>query len=204
MGTRADILFGTHGQFTPSGAIRLATRLEPFDPLWFEEPVPPDDVPGMARVRSHTSIPIAAGERLVNKVEFSQLIAAEAIDIAQPDLGRCGGLLEGKKIASIAEAHGVQIAPHCYSGPIVGAANLQLAACTPNFLVLEAIKDWGGFHAELLKNPLHFEDGHTIVPSAPGLGVELDEDVARAHAFEGEGLHLEMVDDPVDYRDPRW
>ena len=204
VGTRADILFGTHGQFTPSGAIRLATRLEPFDPLWFEEPVPPDDVPGMARVRSHTSIPIAAGERLVNKVEFAQLIATEAIDIAQPDLGRCGGLLEGKKIASIAEAHGVQIAPHCYSGPIVGAANLQLAACTPNLLVLEAIKDWGGFHAELLKAPLRFEDGHTIVPSAPGLGVELDEEVARAHAFDGEGLHIEMVDDPVDYRDPRW
>ena len=158
----------------------------------------------MARVRSRTSIPIAAGERLVNKVEFAQLIAAGAIDIAQPDLGRCGGLLEGKKIASIAEAHGVQIAPHCYSGPIVGAANLQLAACTPNFLVLEAIKDWGGFHAELLKTPIRFEDGHTIVPSAPGLGVELDEDVARAHAFNVEGLHLEMVDDPVDYRDPRW
>ena len=204
VGTRADILFGTHGQFTPSGAIRLATRLEPFDPLWFEEPVPPDDVPGMARVRSHTSIPIAAGERQANKVEFARLIAAEAIDIAQPDLGRCGGLLEGKKIASIADAHGVQIAPHCYSGPIVGAANLQLAACTPNFLVLEAIKDWGGFHADLLKVPLRFEDGHTIVPSAPGLGVELDEDVARAHPFDGEGLHLEMVDDPVDYRDPRW
>ena len=204
IGTRADILFGTHGQFTPSGAIRLAKALEPFDPLWFEEPVPPDDVPGMARVRSHTSIPIAAGERLVSKVEFAQLIAAEAIDIAQPDLGRCGGLLEGKKIASIAEAHGVQIAPHCYSGPVVGAANLQLAACTPNFLVLEAIKDWGGFHAQLLKTPLRLEDGHTIVPSAPGLGVELDEEIARAHAFDGEGLHLEMVDDPVDYRDPRW
>ena len=204
VGTRADLLFGTHGQFTPSGAIRLATRLAPYDPLWFEEPVPPDDIVGMARVRSRTSIPIAAGERLATKFEFAQLIAASAVDILQPDLGRCGGLLEGKKIASIAEAHNVQIAPHCYSGPIVGAANLQLAACTPNFLILEAIKDWGGFHAELLKTPLQFEDGHMIVPSAPGLGVELDEEVARAHAFDGDGLHIEMVDDPVDYRDPRW
>ena len=204
VGNRADILFGTHGQFTPAGAIRLATRLEPFDPLWFEEPVPPDDVAGMARVRRHTSIPIAAGERLVNKVEFAQLIGASAVDIVQPDLGRSGGLLEGKKIASIAEAHGVQIAPHCYSGPIVGAANLQLAACTPNFLILEAIKDWGGFHAVLLKTPLQFEEGHTVVPPGPGLGVELDEEVARAHRYDGGGLHLEMVDDPVDYRDPRW
>ncbi len=204
VGTRADLLFGTHGQFTAAGAIRLATRLEPFDPLWFEEPVPPDDVAGMARVRSRTSIPIAAGERLIGKVEFARLLTAGAADILQPDLGRCGGLLEGKKIAAIAEAHGAQIAPHCYSGPIVGAANLQLAACTPNFLILEAIKDWGGFHAQLLKTPLRLEDGHTLVPSAPGLGVELDEEVARAHAFQGEGLHLEMVDSPVDYRDPRW
>ena len=111
---------------------------------------------------------------------------------------------DAEKIAAIADAHGVQIAPHCYSGPIVGAANLQLAACTPNLLVMEAIKDWGGFHAELLRSPLRFEDGHTVVPAGPGLGVELDEDVARAHAFDGAGLHLEMVDDPVDYRDPRW
>ena len=204
VGTRADLLFGAHGQFTPGGAIRLARRLEPFDPLWFEEPVPPDDVAGMAQVRSQTSIPIAAGERLATKAEFSRLIAASAVDILQPDLGRCGGILEGKKIASIAEAYGVQIAPHCYSGPIVGAANLQLAACTPNFLILEAIQDWGGFHAELLKAPLGFENGHTLVPSGPGLGVELDEEVARSHAFEGQGLHLEMVDDPVDYRDPHW
>lgn len=204
VGTRADLLFGTHGQFTPSGAIRLARRLEPFDPLWFEEPVPPDDLAGMSKVRRHTSIPIAAGERLATKVEFAQLISAGAIDIIQPDLGRCGGLLEGKKIAAIAEAHGIQIAPHCYSGPIIGAANVQLAACTPNFLILEAIKDWGGFHAELLEAPLRLQDGHTVVPTGPGLGVELDEDVARANAFDGDGLHLEMVDDPVDYRNPRW
>ena len=204
VGAGADLLFGTHGQFTPSGAIRLAARLEPYDPLWFEEPVPPDDIAGMAEVRRRTSIPIAAGERLATKVEFARLISASAVDILQPDLGRCGGLLEGKKITSIAEAHGVQIAPHCYSGPIVGAANLQLAACTPNLLILESIKDWGGFHARLLKSPLPFEDGHTVVPSGPGLGVELDEEVAREHAFEGDGLHLEMVDEPVDYRDRRW
>lgn len=204
VGSKADLLFGTHGQFTAAGAIRLAKRLEPFDPLWLEEPVPPDDVAGMVQVRSHTSIPIAAGERLATKTEFARLISASAVDILQPDLGRCGGILEGKKIASIAEAHGLQIAPHCYSGPIVGAASLQLAACTPNFLILEAIRDWGGFHAELLKAPLEVEDGHTVVPSGPGLGVELNEDVARANAFTGEGLHIEMVDAPVDYRDPRW
>ena len=204
VGTDADILFGTHGQFTPAGAIRLAARLEPYDPLWFEEPVPPDDVEGMARVRQHTSIPIAAGERLTGKAEFARLLAASAVDIVQPDLGRCGGLLEGKKIAAIAEVHGAQIAPHCYCGPIVAAANLQLAACSPNFLILEAIEDWGGFHAELLKTPLRFENGCTVVPTAPGLGVELDEEVLAAHPYEGDRLHIEMVDDPVDHNDPRW
>ncbi len=204
VGSSADLLFGTHGQFTAAGAIRLAKKLEPYDPLWFEEPVPPDDVQGMARVRSQTSIPIAAGERLATKVEFSRLISAGAVDILQPDLGRCGGILEGKKIAAVAEAHGLQVAPHCYSGPIVGAANLQLAACTPNLLIIEAIKDWGGFHAALLKAPIGFEDGHTLAPTGPGLGVELDEEVARDHAFDGTALHIEMVDDPVDYRDPRW
>ena len=112
--------------------------------------------------------------------------------------------MEGKKIAAIAEVHDAQIAPHCYCGPIVAAANLQLAACSPNFLILEAIEDWGGFHAELLKNPLEFENGCTVVPTAPGLGVELDEEVLVANRYEGDRLHIEMVDDPVDHTDPRW
>jgi len=86
----------------------------------------------------------------------------------------------------------------------VAAANLQLAACSPNFLILEAIEDWGGFHAELLKTPLRFENGHTVVPTAPGLGVELDEEVLAANRYEGDQLHIEMVDSPVDHNDPRW
>ncbi|MGD2059921.1 MAG: mandelate racemase/muconate lactonizing enzyme family protein, partial [Acidimicrobiia bacterium] len=105
VGTDADLLFGTHGQFTSSGAIRLAARLEPFDPLWFEEPVPPDDVPGMARVAAHTTIPIAAGERLATTTEFARLLEAGAVSIVQPNLGRAGGILEGKKIAALASAH---------------------------------------------------------------------------------------------------
>lgn len=198
VGTRADLLFGTHGQFTASGAIRLAARLEPYDPLWFEEPVPPDDLAGMARVASHTSIPIAAGERLATKIEFARLLEMGAASIVQPNLGRVGGILEGKKIAAIAESHNAQLAPHLYCGPIVGAANVQLATCSPNFLVLEGILDWGGFHAELLKNPVSWVDGHVVPPDAPGLGVELDEDVARAHPYTGNDLHLDMAERPID------
>lgn len=200
VGDRADLLFGTHGQFTPSGAIRLAEKIAPFDPLWLEEPVPPDDFDGMARVAAGTSIPVAAGERLTTTVEFARLIEA-GVRIVQPNLGRAGGILEGKKIASLAAAHNAQIAPHLYCGPIVGAANIQLATCSPNFLILEGILDWGGFHAELLRAPITWEDGYVIPPTAPGLGVELDEEVARAHPYTGEGLHLDMTERPIEIGD---
>ena len=201
VGTKADMLFGTHGQFTSSGAIRLAQRLEPYDPLWFEEPVPPDNVAEMAKVAHQTSIPIATGERLTTKAEFARVLEAKAASILQPNLGRAGGLLEGKKIASIAEAFGAQIAPHCYCGPVVGVANAHLAATSPNFLVLECIQDWGGFHADILVNRLRVEDGVMVLPTEPGLGVELNEDVARAHPYEGDETHLVMADDPIDRAD---
>ena len=113
-------------------------------------------------------------------------------------LGRVGGILEGKKIASMAEAHYAQIAPHLYCGPIEGAANVQLAACSPNFLILESIGKWDGFHARILRRPMRWEEGHVIVPDEPGLGVELDEDVARAHPYRGDGLHLEPDPHPAD------
>ncbi|MEX2297446.1 MAG: mandelate racemase/muconate lactonizing enzyme family protein, partial [Dongiaceae bacterium] len=198
VGDKADLLFGTHGQFTASGAIRLARQLEPFDPLWFEEPTPPEMPEEMALVARATTIPIATGERLATKYEFARVLEHRAASILQMNLGRVGGILEAKKIAAIAEVHYAQIAPHLYCGPIVGAANVQLATCTPNFLVLESIQQWGGFHAEILKKPMRWEDGYVIPPTAPGLGVELNEKVAEAHTFKGEGLHLEMGEDPVD------
>ena len=105
------------------------------------------------QVARATTIPIATGERLTTKYEFSRVLATGAAPILQPNLGRVGGLLEGKKIAALAEAHYAQIAPHLYCGPVIGAANIQLAACSPNFLLLEGILDWGGFHAEILRRP---------------------------------------------------
>ncbi len=197
VGDRADLLFGTHGQFTTSGAIRLAKRLEPYDPLWFEEPVPPEMPEEMAKVARATSIPIATGERLTTKYEFARVLETGAASILQMALGRVGGLLEAKKIAGMAEAHYAQIAPHLYCGPIEGAANIQIATCSPNFLILESIQTWGGFHAEILKQPIVWQDGYVIPPTAPGLGVELDEDVAAAHPYEGDELHLEMADRPL-------
>ena len=197
VGTKADLLFGTHGQMTAAGAIRLAKRLEPYDPLWLEEPVPPDAPEEMAKVARATSIPIATGERLATKYDFARLLQAGSAAIFQMNLGRVGGLLEAKKIAGMAEVHHVQIAPHLYCGPVVGAANVQLATCSPDFLILESIESWGGFHSEILKTPIQFEQGHVIPSSAPGLGVELDEAVALANPYTGTMLHLEMTQSPV-------
>ncbi len=197
VGTKADLLFGTHGQFTASGAIRLAKRLEPYDPLWFEEPTPPEMPEEMALVARATSIPIATGERLTTKYEFARVLELRAASILQMALGRVGGILEAKKIAGMAETHYAQIAPHLYCGPIEGAANIQLAACIPNFLILESIQTWGGFHAEILKKPIRWEEGYVIPPTEPGLGVELNEEVALAHPYEGNRLHLEMTERPI-------
>ena len=197
VGGECDLLFGTHGQTTPAGAIRLARRLERYDPLWFEEPTPPEYPEAMARVAAATTIPIAAGERLTTKYEFAALLRHNAAAILQMNLGRVGGLLEAKKIAGMAEAHYAQIAPHMYCGPVVAAANLQLAACSPNFLILEGIRRWDGFHAEILRRAPVWENGYVLVPDAPGLGVELDEEKAEQCAYTGDSLHLNPLEEAL-------
>jgi 2-dehydro-3-deoxyphosphogalactonate aldolase len=199
VGSRCDLLFGTHGQLTPAGAIRLAKRLEQYDPLWFEEPTPPEQPEQMALVARQTSIPIATGERLSTKYEFARVLESRAASILQMALGRVGGLLEGKKIAGMAEAYYAQIAPHLYCGPIAAAADIQLSTCSPNFLIQESILDFGGFHAQILMRPLDWQEGYLIPPTAPGLGVELNEAVAAAHPYTGDKLHLEMTEYPVTF-----
>ena len=198
VGDKCDILFGSHGQMTYSSAIRLAKKIEQYDPLWFEEPVPPDNIEAMALVASKTSIPIATGERLSTKYEFAKVIEKKAASIIQFNLGRVGGILEAKKISAIAEANGVQIAPHLYCGPIVGAANIQISTCIPNFLILECIKKMDGFYSEILKKPIQWEQGYVIPSKEPGLGVEIDEDVARKNPYKGEKLHLQVSNEIVD------
>ncbi len=193
VGGNIDLLFGTHGQFTPAGAIRLANRIAAYDPLWFEEPVPPDNVDSMARVASSTTIPVATGERLTSKYEFAAILKAGAAAILQLNTGRAGGLLEAKKIAAMAEAFHAQIAPHLYCGPIVAAANIQLATASPNFLILESIEKFDGFHGQLIHEGITWQDGYVIPAAAPGLGVTLDESLARRHPYQEQQLHLEMT-----------
>ena len=199
VGNRADILFGTHGQFTTAGAIRLARRLEPYDPLWFEEPCPPDNLLEFANVAKQCRIPVATGERLTTKAEFATLLRTGGVAILQPALGRSGGILETKKIAAIAESFNAQVAPHLYAGPVEWAANIQLAANIPNLLMVETIQTGGDFHRQLIGDTIRWEDGYIVPPTAPGLGIEFDEALARAHPWLGTGLHLEMQEAPCNY-----
>ncbi|WP_339636971.1 mandelate racemase/muconate lactonizing enzyme family protein [uncultured Sulfitobacter sp.] len=197
VGDRADLLFGTHGQFTTAGAIRLGQALEPYSPLWYEEPIPPDAPEQMAKVARGVRVPVATGERLTTKAEFAPLLRAGAAEILQPALGRVGGIAEAKKIAAMAEVYNAQVAPHLYAGPVEWAANVQLATAIPNILMCECIET--PFHDRLIKGSIRVEDGFITAPDAPGLGIEVDEDLARAHPYTGDGLHLEMREAPCDY-----
>ena len=200
LGAKADLLFGTHGQFTTSGAKRIAAAIAPYDPLWFEEPVPPDNVDSMAEVARSTSIPVATGERLSTKADFAAVLRAGAANILQPALGRSGGIWETKKIAALAEAHNAQMAPHLYAGPVEWAANVHLSVSIPNVLMAETIET--PYHDALIKGGIRVEDGHILAPEAPGLGIDVDEDLARANSYTGNGLHLQMQENAIDHSGP--
>ena len=179
VGDELEVGIGTHGQFSTAVAIRVAKELEEFSPFWFEEPVPPENIDEMARVAAHTSIPIASGERLVTKFEFAELLKKQAAQIIQLDVGQCGGILESKKIAGMAEAYYAMIAPHMYCGPVAAAAAVQLDTCSPNFLIQEY--NGNSLHKDIFKEPIRFENGYITPPTGPGLGVELDEAVVKKH-----------------------
>lgn len=182
VGDEVEICIGTHGQFTTYSAIRIAKMLEKFDPLWFEEPVPPENVDEMARVAAHTSIPIATGERRVTKYEFVDILEKQAAQIIQMDIGHCGGILESKKIAGMAEAYYAAVAPHMYCGPVAAAAAIQLDTCSPNFLIQEY--NTTDLHKEILKKPIRLEKGYIMLPREPGLGIELNEDIIAEHPYK--------------------
>jgi L-alanine-DL-glutamate epimerase-like enolase superfamily enzyme len=198
IGDQADLLFGTHGQFSTAGAIRLGQTLEPYSPLWFEEPIPPDNLLEFRKVAQAVRIPIATGERLTTKAEFATLLQTGGVEILQPALGRAGGIWEMKKVAAIAEAFNAQMAPHLYAGPVEWAANIHFAASIPNLLMAESIET--PFHAALIGNTLSVEGGYVTAPNTPGLGINVDETLALEHPYHGVGLHLEMQDGPCEYQ----
>ena len=197
VGDNADILFGTHGQFTTAGAIRLGKAIEPYSPMWFEEPIPPDNLSEFSKVQSAVGIPIATGERFTTKMEFAEVLKSGGVSIIQPALGRAGGIWEMKKAAAIAEVFNAQVAPHLYAGPIEWAANIQLAASIPNLLIAETIET--PFHTSLVNEKIKVEDGYIQVSDEAGLGIEVNEKLAEENPYKGSDLHLMMQDGPCDY-----
>lgn len=172
VGPKVDVGIDFHGRCSPAMAIRLARALEPYQPMFIEEPVLPENVDALVTVARSTSIPIATGERLFTKWGFREVLEKQAAVVLQPDLSHAGGILECKKIAAMAECYYAAIAPHCPLGPIALAACLQLDACIPNFLVQEHVTRGEGY----LKQPFQITNGHIELPTGPGLGIELDEE----------------------------
>lgn len=184
-GEDIDIGLDPHAKiFEPSRALELINAVKPYRPYFVEEPIRPENVDALASLKAKTDVTIATGECLYTKFEFRDLLARNAVDIIQPDICCSGGLLEQKKIASMAEAFCVTVAPHNPMGPVATAVNVQFAACTPNFLILEYNPDDRGPRSELLKEPLVVKNGYIEISDKPGLGVELNEDVFEKYPFK--------------------
>jgi galactonate dehydratase len=181
LGPDVDIGVDIHAKFFEvSRAIRLAKAIEPYDPMWLEEPIRPENIEAMAKLADHVDIPLASGECNYTKHEFRAILASQALDIVQPDVCLCGGLLEMRKIAAMAEACYVMVAPHNPMGPVATVVNVHFAAATPNFFILEYHPDDEAPRKDLLKEPLMVKDGYIALPDQPGLGIELNEE-AFAH-----------------------
>jgi galactonate dehydratase len=193
--TGLDVAVDFHGRVHRAMAKRLVRALEPHGPLFFEEPVLPEHPEALREVARWTSVPIACGERLYTRWGFKDVLTSGAVDIVQPDLSHAGGLLETRKIAAMAEAFDVAVAPHCPLGPVALAASLQLDACTPNAVIQEmSLQMHYNEDADLLEyvvdeSVFDVVDGFVAVPSGPGLGVEIDEDRVREAARDARMWH---------------
>lgn len=184
VGPKVDLLIEGHGRFNVPTGIKIAKELEPFKPMWFEEPTPPDSLEALKAVRDKSPVPISAGERLYNLKQYRDLFEMRAADYIQPDISHAGGIMELKKIAAVADAYYIPFAPHNPSGPVANAATLQLAACTPNFSILEIMYSDVPWRADVTDEALTYKDGYIDIPDKPGLGIEVDEEACLAHPYK--------------------
>ena len=183
-GDGVDLLIEGHGRFNVPTGIKIAKELEPFKPMWFEEPVPPDNLEALKAVRDKSPVPISAGERLYNLKQFKDLFEMRAADYIQPDVSHAGGIMELKKIAAMADTYYIPFAPHNPSGPVACAASLQLAACTTNFSILEIMYSDVPWRKDVTNESLHYEDGFIDIPDKPGLGIEINEEECLKHPYK--------------------
>ncbi len=182
VGPEVELFIEAHGRFSPATSIAMARELERFEPGWYEEPVPPEDIESLLLVKNRIGIPVATGERCYTRYGFRELIERRAADILQPDVIHAGGFLETKKIAAMGEACYMTVAPHNSAGPGCTAASVHFAACTPNFKIQEAFDDFSEpWLREAVRGTPAAKDGYFELPGRPGLGIELDEEVIRQH-----------------------
>lgn len=189
VGDEVDICLELHRRMSPAEAIVLGQEVAPYHPYFYEDPVLPDNMDSMAWVAEHINIPIATGERLLNIQEFSMLLRRNAVHFVRPCVCAAGGLSHAKKVAALAEAFNVQVVPHNPLGPVSTAVSVQLAACIPNF----AIQEYSNIESsEIVKKPVELKDGYLIVPDAPGIGVELQEDLEKRHPYRMRQLKTKL------------
>ena len=187
-----QLLIEGHGRFDVPTAVRIGRALEEFDITWFEEPVPPGDLDALADVKRRINIPVAAGERLFTRWDFRELIAKRAADYLQPDLSHTGGILELRKIAAMAECNFLPVCPHNPIGAITNAATLQIAACTPNFYLLETMSNDIDYRHTRATEKIDFADGMMTIPDRPGLGIDINEEALMAYPYQPHNLrHFE-------------
>jgi galactonate dehydratase len=183
VGKNIDIIIEGHGRFDIPTAVRIGHMLKEFDVLWFEEPLPPQNLEGLAEVKRRVDVPISAGERLYNRWEFRTLFELDATDYIQPDVSHAGGISEVKKIAAMAEAYHLPVCPHNPSGPVANAATLQLAACIPNFFLLETMSMDVPWRSEICDESIELVNGKMKIASKPGLGIDLNLQEILKHPY---------------------
>lgn len=194
VGDDVDIIIEGHGRFNVFTAVRIAKEIEEFKPMFFEEPVMPENLDALAEVRSKSPIPIAAGERFYTKHDFRLAIEKRAVDIIQPDLRVTGGITEGKKISALAEAYFLPVAPHNIHGPIGTFMTLHLMASIPNALILEYTVEDVSWKKEVFDFALKIEDGYAYIPDEIGLGIDFDEKSVEKYPFETMSLIYDMFE----------
>ena len=183
VGEDVQLLIEGHGRFDIPTAVKIGRRLEEFDIFWFEEPIPPDDKEGMKQVKARVRVSIAAGERLYNRYEYRQFFELGCSDYIQPDISHAGGLFEMRMLGAEAEARHIGFCPHNPSGPVANAATLQLAACVPNFVMLEMMMTDVPYRAEICDEDLTIKAGKMVIPDRPGLGIDLNETELLKHPY---------------------
>jgi galactonate dehydratase len=189
VGDSVDIMIDFHGRTTPAMAVEYINAVAEFSPFFCEEPVPPENVAALAEVKRAVSVPIATGERLVTRHQFREIFEQQACHVIQPDLCHCGGLLEGKKIAAMAETYLMGVAPHNPLGPVANAAALHFALSTPNFLIQEDMLADVPWRWDVVQHSLETRDGYWLKTESPGLGISVNEKEAARHPFQQEVIH---------------